>query len=146
MLYDCPQNMFVAGFIGSPQMNFIHVTAERSEDQWMLRSGGWSTAVPEEKLAGVDMGAYEGKEICMGIRPEDIHLSESGGAAAVSAHVDLAEMMGNEIYLYLTAFSQQIIARVPARSQAKTGSDLAVCVDAAHMHLFDLETQRRIGR
>ena len=146
VLYDCPQNMFVAGFIGSPQMNFIHVTAERSEDQWMLRSGGWSTAVPEEKLAGVDMGAYEGKEICMGIRPEDIHLSESGGAAAVSAHVDLAEMMGNEIYLYLTAFSQQIIARVPARSQAKTGSDLAVCVDAAHMHLFDLETQRRIGR
>lgn len=146
VLYDRPKNMFVAGFIGSPQMNFIRVTAERSAEMWCLRFGDWSTVIPDSKLAGADMSAYEGKEIVMGIRPEDIHLASSESASSVSAYIDLAEMMGNEIYLYLTAFSQQMIARVPARSAAETGANVSICVDADNMHLFDPETQQRIGQ
>ena len=144
VLYDHPRNMFVAGFIGSPQMNFIRVTVTRDEG-YTLHFGDWETRIPNAKIAGTDMESYVGREICMGIRPENIYVAGEEGPGIVNTHVDLAEMMGNEIYLYITVFGQQMIARVPAKISAKTGTDVLIGVEAENMHLFDLDTQRRIG-
>jgi len=146
VLYDSPCNMFVAGFIGSPQMNFIHTEVCRAENGYYLRFGDWKTRIPDEKIRGVDMEAYVGKEVCMGIRPEDVHLAREEDAATIKAHVDLAEMMGNEVYLYITAFERQMVARVAARTNTHTGDVLSMCVDTNNMHLFDLETEKRISQ
>ena len=145
-LYDKPCNMFVAGFIGSPQMNFIHTVVRKEADGYYLQFGEWMTRVPDEKIQNTEMSAYVGKEICMGIRPEDVHLAQAKDTSTITAHVDLAEMMGNEIYLYITAFNQQMVARVASRTEIHTGDTLFMCVDACNMHLFDLETEKRIGK
>lgn len=143
-LYDFPCNMFVAGFIGSPQMNFIRTTVCKKVDGYYLQFGDWITRIPNEKISQIDMSNYVGKEICMGVRPEDIHLAQET-PTAIAAHVDLAEMMGNEIYLYIEAFDQTLVARVATRCRVHTGDAIFVSVDSRNMHLFDLETEKRIG-
>ena len=145
-LYDRPCNMFVAGFIGSPQMNFIHTRVQKTGDVYSLEFGDWKTTVPPEKVRDAGFDAYVGQEVCMGVRSEDVHLAAEDTPSKITAHVDLAEMMGNEIYLYITAFGQQMVARVPARAAVHTGDDLSMCIDAENLHLFDLTTQQRIGK
>ena len=144
-LYDRPCNMFVAGFIGSPQMNFIHARVHQSDDGSFLCFGNWKTRVPPEKIEAAALAAYEGQDICMGVRAEDVHLADPETPYSITAHIDLAEMMGNEIYLYITAFDQQLVARVPARTPVHTGDHVHICIDAHNMHLFDLQTGLRIG-
>ena len=102
-LYNYPCNKFVAGFIGSPQMNFVNVKVEKDTAGTVLVFGDYRIPVNKPELE-----AYVGKEVIMGIRPEDIHAEESflaiSDASNIEAKVDLAEMMGSEIYLYLTCF------------------------------------------
>ena len=114
-LYNYPCNKFVAGFIGSPQMNFVNVKVEKNAAGTVLVFGDYRIPVNKPELV-----AYVGKEVIMGIRPEDIHAEESflaiSDASNIEAKVDLAEMMGFEIYLYLTCFGQKLVARVPSRT------------------------------
>ena len=89
--------------------------------------------------------AYVGKEVVMGIRPEDIHVEESylavSEAANVNTHVDMTELMGSEIYLYLKANDQKLVARVPAHVNVKAEDDIRVAFDTNKIHVFDKESE-----
>jgi len=142
-LYNYPCNMFVAGFIGSPQMNFVNVTVEKGADGIVLAFG--ESRIPANKP---ELEAYVGKEVVMGIRPEDIHAEQSWIDAApganIAADVTLAEMMGSEIYVYIVANGQKMIARVPSRIDIKADQNVTLAVDPAKVHVFDKETEEII--
>ncbi|MBQ7033241.1 MAG: sn-glycerol-3-phosphate ABC transporter ATP-binding protein UgpC [Clostridia bacterium] len=148
-LYDTPVNMFVAGFIGSPQMNFFRAKLEKAENTAVLVFGKNKVVLPEGKakaLAGKEQ--YFGKEVVVGIRPECIYDDEAHISAmtdsVVTAHVDNTEMMGAETYLYLLIEGASVIARVNRRSTAALGEDIQVAIDANKIHLFDVETEATI--
>ncbi len=142
-LYNYPCNMFVAGFIGSPQMNFLNVRVEKEGDGVVLVYG--NSRIP---MGNKELAAYVGKEVVMGIRPEDIHVetgeSAADKAAAVDAHVEMTELMGSEIYLYLKANGQKLVARVPAYVNVRAEDDICVRFDAKKIHVFDKETEKVI--
>ncbi|MEA4954609.1 MAG: sn-glycerol-3-phosphate ABC transporter ATP-binding protein UgpC [Pseudoflavonifractor sp.] len=142
-LYDHPVNQFVAGFIGTPPMNFFASQVEKGERGHALRFG---TCIISTGAAGLE--PYEGRTINVGIRPEDIHGEEAFLALSTSgqleAHVDLAEMMGAEIYLYITVEGHKLVSRVPSRMGVHSGDTIHLAVDGNKLHLFDPETQERI--
>ena len=139
-LYNYPCNKFVAGFIGSPQMNFVNVKVEKDAAGTVLVFGDYRIPVNKPELQ-----AYVGKEVIMGIRPEDIHAEESflsiSDASNIEAKVDLAEMMGSEIYLYLTCFGQKLVARVPFRTGIRAEDEAKLALDVNKIHVFDAETE-----
>ncbi len=148
-LYDSPCNMFVAGFIGSPQMNFLDATLAKEGDQYVVEiAGGDKVAVPADKAAGHDLDAYVGKAIKMGIRPEDIDDDAEFMAkhpnARLEAEVEVSEMMGAEIYLYLDYKGNKMTARVASTSKAKRGDVATVAYNANKLHLFDCESELAI--
>ncbi len=144
-LYDEPVNLFVAGFIGSPQMNFINATLEKDGDAVVLKGKDFSVKLPEGKSAKADLDAYVGKEVVVGIRPENIYDDEAHVAAmpdsVVDADVELTEMMGAETYIYLKLAGVPVISRVNRRSTAAVGDKIKVAIDANKIHLFDKETE-----
>lgn len=142
-LYDSPCNMFVAGFIGSPQMNFINAKVEKDGETYAAAFG--DTRVPVKSDA---IKAYEGKEIILGIRPEDLHIEkeivEAAGKSVVDVHITLDEMMGSEVYLYFMIDGKKMIARVPSKLSAKTGDTVKLALDPENVHIFDKETEQAI--
>ena len=144
-LYDEPVNVFVAGFIGSPQMNFINVTLEKKDGGVYLVNDSLSIKLPEGKGNREELVPYFGKEIIMGIRPENIYDSEAHLAqmsdSLVDVEVDNTEMMGAETYLYLLLAGSPMIARVNRRTTAKNGDTIKVAFDAQKIHLFDKDTE-----
>ena len=149
-LYDYPVNEFVAGFMGSPQMNFLNVQIAKKDDGYAMVFGKNSIKIPAAKLKNVDLNAYVGKQVIFGIRPEDVHdepdfLAKVNAADIVEADVEVTELMGAEIYLYLTCEGNSITARVEPTSTAKAGdSGLKIAFDLNKMHLFDQETEKTI--
>ncbi|MBQ4517578.1 MAG: sn-glycerol-3-phosphate ABC transporter ATP-binding protein UgpC [Clostridia bacterium] len=144
VLYEKPVNVFVAGFIGSPPMNFIDAVLEKADDGLQLKIGNTIIKLPEEKAKALEGSDYIGKEVLMGIRPENIHDSATSNVAAaceVDAHVDVTEMMGAETYLYVTIEGTPFIARVNPRTTAKPGDDIKLVIDGSRIHLFDKETE-----
>ncbi|MBQ7761751.1 MAG: sn-glycerol-3-phosphate ABC transporter ATP-binding protein UgpC [Clostridia bacterium] len=147
-LYDKPVNMFVAGFIGTPQMNFINAVLEKKEEDVYISFEGYSLKLPHEKATDPAIQDYIGKEVVAGIRPECIHdepiylstMSEN----VIDVSVDVTELMGAEIYLYLSIGEQNATARVSSRSQARAGDTISVAVEAGRIHLFDKDTQKYI--
>ena len=147
-LYNYPCNMFVAGFIGSPQMNFINVTVDCKSDGTYLKSGSFSIKLPEGKGSRAEIKAYNGKEVIMGIRPEDIYddqafISTAKGCTT-SVDIQLVEMMGAETYLYFKVGDIDFTARVNPRSTAKHGDHIEIGLDANKIHLFDKDTEKII--
>ncbi|MBE7053938.1 MAG: sn-glycerol-3-phosphate ABC transporter ATP-binding protein UgpC [Ruminococcaceae bacterium] len=147
-LYNYPCNMFVAGFIGSPQMNFIDAMVEKKEDGIYLVFGDDKVKLEAAKAKAVEEQGYIGKEVVMGIRPEDMHDEENFLAMSpdtvIGAHVDITESMGAETYLYLKIENTPFIARVNPRTTAKMGDDIKIGLDATKIHVFDKETQTTI--
>ena len=147
-LYFTPQNMFVAGFIGSPQMNFIDVKVEKKEDGIYLVNDAFAIKLPEAKAQKQIINDYIGKEVVMGIRPEDIydddHNLEKFADTQVEAYVEVVEMMGAESYVYAKFGNNNITARV--RPDTKTTHDTTVkmAIDGARIHLFDKTTEETI--
>ena len=143
-LYDYPCNMFVAGFIGSPQMNFLDATLQKEGDSYYVDLGGDKLLIDPAKVND-KLDAYVGKAIKAGIRPEDIKDDEEFLAkhptSQITAHVDVSELMGSEIYLYLESKGYKMTARVSPASTAKSGSDVKVALETKKLHLFDPETQ-----
>ncbi len=149
VLYSTPQNMFVAGFIGSPQMNFFNAVVEKNDKgQIVLAVEGDRITLPEGKCKHADLTPYIGKEVYMGIRPEHIHDEESFFVqfpdAILTSYVDVTELMGAETYLYLVSGNTKFTARVNPRTTAKVGDTIKVCLDANKIHLFDKETEKTI--
>ncbi len=147
-LYDKPENMFVAGFIGSPPMNFIDATLEKKEDGIYANFGSSSIKIPADKAAKLEGSEYIGKTVVFGIRPENVDDSADAIAqnpeAVVEAKVEVTELMGAEIYLYLTIEGSSFVARVAPESTAKPGDTIKVAFALNKMHLFDKETEKVI--
>ena len=144
-LYDYPCNMFVAGFIGSPQMNFLDGTVAKKGDQYAIDLGGDMIPLPKEKTADGKLDAYVGKKVKMGIRPEDIDDEPEFMAkhpdCQLDAQVEVSEMMGAEIYLYLDYKGNKMTARVSPTSKARHGDTVRVAFDPHKVHVFDIDTE-----
>jgi multiple sugar transport system ATP-binding protein len=145
-LYDKPDNIFVAGFIGSPAMNFFDATLVEQDGNVMVDTGNFRLKLPP-KMADAAR-AYTGKEVIFGVRPEDIHdhdFTPPGiHAEPFTADVDVTELMGNEIFVYLLTGKKQYIARVDPRTSARVGSKLDIVFNMDNIHLFDRETEQAI--
>jgi multiple sugar transport system ATP-binding protein len=146
-LYDRPRNVFVAGFIGSPSMNFFDMEVKSSDGALTLEGAGMRIDVPPEYRA--PLGAHAGRKIVAGIRPEHVHdpAHQPDGVvpAPVEAHVDLAELLGNETLLHLLTDGHPFLARVDPRTMARPGQPTRVVFDLSHLHAFDSETRARIA-
>ena len=142
-LYNTPCNKFVAGFIGSPQMNFIDAKIEKEDGGVYAIFGNSKVKFPEGKTEA--LSSYIGKEVVIGIRPEDLHDDEAYITAVpenvVSANVELTEMMGAETFLYLEISGVACTARVNPRTTAKLGDTIKVAFDPNKIHVFDKDTE-----
>ncbi|MCX6048646.1 MAG: ABC transporter ATP-binding protein [Chloroflexi bacterium] len=143
-LYDHPRNVFVAGFIGSPSMNFFDATLVENNGKLEVNTGGFRLEVPEEKAK--DWRPFKGREVIFGIRPDDIHAKSYVAPgilqADLSARVDVVELMGNEIFLYLMSKDdKQFVARVDPRVTANIGEQVDLAVNMANAHIFDPKTE-----
>ena len=148
-LYDSPVNIFVAGFIGTPQMNFINATLEKKGADLYLNFGPNSVKLPADKAENENLKEYVGKEVIAGIRPECIHdepmyLSNLADSV-IETYVEVTELMGAEIYLYLVTDEQRLTARVSARSTSRAGDTIKVALDTSRVHIFDKDTERCIA-
>ena len=148
-LYDYPVNIFVAGFIGTPQMNFINGKLEKKGEDVYFNFEDLSIKLPAEKANNPDLKDYIGQEVVAGLRPEAIHDEPSQLAnnpdSQLDAYVDVTELMGAEIYLYLNVGEEtRLIARVSSRSTSRAGDTIKVAFDMSRLHIFDKDTERCI--
>ena len=145
-LYEHPTNIFVAGFIGTPPMNFIKGKLTSRNNSLYFQEGIFELKINEtvkEKLQG-----YIDKEVILGIRPEDLHdklyvrtgLQEN----MITTTVDLIELMGAETYLYLRAGHHTLTARFKSKSDISINQDLEIVFDMNKAHIFDKETDKTI--
>lgn len=147
-LYAKPCNMFVAGFIGSPQMNFLDAVCKVEENKVYLEIGETKILLPEEKAEKLRAGDYDGKTVVLGIRPEDIHdetefIKESLDTV-IEAEIRVYEMLGAEVFLYFEYEGTNMTARVEPKTTARTGDVVKFALDAEKIHVFDKETQKTI--
>ena len=141
-LYEKPANKFVAGFIGSPSMNFFDVKVVKAGSGIKIDAGSFQVKVPKNLQKAY--AKYLGKAVVFGIRPEDIHDAQFTPAnitpAKVSAKVEIIELMGNEIVSYLKSGDDEFVARVDPRSTYTVGDDVQVIFNADNIHVFDKDT------
>jgi multiple sugar transport system ATP-binding protein len=147
VLYDHPVNMFVAGFIGSPAMNFFEAKLDRADGGGMLDFGTFQLPLPPASLDKVK--DYIGKSVYVGMRPEDIydaHYVAKGVRedARISTVVNVLEPLGAEVFAYVENGGKEMVARLDPRTAAKIGQPLDVVVDMDKVHLFDRETEKAI--
>ncbi|HET9847145.1 MAG TPA: sn-glycerol-3-phosphate ABC transporter ATP-binding protein UgpC [Candidatus Dormibacteraeota bacterium] len=144
-LYNHPVNLFVAGFIGSPAMNFLTVKVG-GDGQAALTTDGVNVPVPERLLS--EAGAERGQEVIMGIRPEDLKDSRFPGRddlPKVAAKVDVVENMGSENFVYFTLAGKPFVSRMdPRSSDIQPGQQIQVALDTGHIHLFDSKTEKAL--
>ncbi|MGN0165707.1 MAG: ABC transporter ATP-binding protein [Lachnospiraceae bacterium] len=149
-LYDRPNNLFVAGFMGSPQMNFIDCTVNvhGSDVYLQFTNSEISIKIPEARAKKLIDGGYEDKEVVLGIRPEDVKDEEAFIAtspeSAFDAAVKVYELLGAEVFLYFTVDDHDITARVNPRTTARPGDTIKIALDLTKMHIFDKETEQII--
>ena len=157
-LYLYPCNLFVAGFIGSPQMNFIEAKLLKEGEDYLVEFGSEDTKtragvkykikLPASKNKDNCLEPYAGKEIIMGIRPENVHNEEDLVAlhkdGVVEADVEVTELMGAETYLYMNCEGQAINARVSPTNTARPGDKISIAFETAKIHLFDKDTELTI--
>jgi multiple sugar transport system ATP-binding protein len=134
-LYDHPVNRFVAGFIGSPAMNFIQVNATGSGDQMVLT--GEAVSIP---LADQFRGRVTAGPVIMGVRPEHLELVTSAPAGSLRGNADVVEYLGNEELIHVNAAGQDIVAVVDSEHRVRPGDALELKVPLDKVHLFDAES------
>ncbi|MHB9143758.1 MAG: ABC transporter ATP-binding protein [Symbiobacteriia bacterium] len=141
-IYDRPVNLFVAGFIGSPPMNFLRAKVAGGR----LKAPGLDLPAPADRADALK--AYEGREVVLGIRPEDVSDRpadlERWAAGAVDCQVDVTEPLGSEVYLHLNLGDQRLTARVAPDTQLRDGQAAKLAINLDKAHLFDAETERAI--
>ncbi len=147
-IYARPANVFVAGFIGTPSMNFLPATLRKDGDGYRVDCGAFQVAAPTAQDGKLD--SYAGKRVLFGVRPADIFDKNlTNPVASVSGNtvrtvVDVSEPMGDIITLYLTAGTHSLVATIDAETSAKDGQTLDIVLDLAKTHLFDAETEQAI--
>ena len=157
-LYDLPVNVFVAGFIGTPQMNFVNCRLEKekgTEDLYFV-FGQNKLKLPPEKATADEIKDYIGKEVIIGIRPECLHdeqrYLDDMPDSIIEADVEVTELMGSEILMYIVTSGgtedldepQNLVARVSPRSEARAGDKVKIAVELQRVHVFDKDTERCI--
>ncbi|UWU18635.1 ABC transporter ATP-binding protein [Rhizobium sullae] len=147
-LYDRPINMFVASFIGAPQMNMLPSAIERRGDGYAALFDGWELPLPAH-FEKSRIEPYVGRGLVVGIRPENFHELPPAdiapeNLAPFGAVVELAEPMGSEVHLNIVAGGRDLIARVSPRFKTKIGDEVKLTVDTTNVQLFDKETERSI--
>ena len=146
-LYQKPQNLFVAGFMGSPQMNFLDAVVEVKGDVANLKIAGKSIPLPAAKSKKLIDGGYNGKTVTFGIRPEDVYDSEafvSSAPCVFESTIKVYELLGAEVYLYFDLAEFPITARVDSRTSARPGDTVKFAFDVEKIHVFDKETEQTI--
>ena len=147
-LYDKPQNLFVAGFMGSPQMNFLNATVKVNGDVASLEIAGKSIPLPPAKSKKLIDGGYDEKEVIFGIRPEDIYDSEvfieNSPNSVFESTIRVYELLGAEVYLYFDLDVFPMTARVDPRTTARPGDTVKFALDVEKIHVFDKETEQII--
>ena len=146
-LYSEPCNLFVAGFIGSPQMNFIDATVVEKDGAVALAFGSNAVTLPDAKAAALK--PYVGKVVVMGIRPEDVveeHEYAEGKALSeqIDATVTVYELLGSEAMIYGDVDGGQVSAHISATNPVRTGSRIKVAFDVDKLHVFDKDTELAI--
>jgi multiple sugar transport system ATP-binding protein len=151
-IYNSPSNKFVAGFLGNPPMNFVEAQVQREGSNVKLaigKNGACGTVFVSNGMRAV-LGAYAGKTIVMGIRPEDIHdkvyYQGAGTGRTVSMIVDVVEPMGAEKYIYLSSGGTTVVARVNADNQATVNQRIDIVFHMENVKFFDAETDAVIGQ
>ena len=149
-LYRYPANLFVAGFIGSPQMNFIDAKIAKDGNDFFVEFGANKIKLPESKNIDGKLEEYVGKDVVMGIRPEDVHSEEENlkkfADGVVEATLEVSELMGAETYLYLECEGSPLVARVDPDYTYKNGEKMKIALETAKIHLFDKETELAITK
>ena len=143
-LYDKPCNLFVAGFMGSPQMNFMDAVVEIKGETAYLKIADQSIELPPAKSKKLIDGGYNGKTVTFGIRPEDVDDSEmfvNTAKAVFESTVNVYELLGAEVYLYFDLEGFPITARVDSRTTARPGDKVKFGFDVEKIHVFDKETE-----
>ncbi|MGI6295835.1 MAG: ABC transporter ATP-binding protein [Armatimonadota bacterium] len=147
-LYNTPANVFVAGFIGTPSMNFINAKITNGADGYGIDAGFFTVKPPADKAKL--LADYVGKDVIFGVRPEDIfdkalgNIIEATPDNTIKAVVDVTEPMGNIVTMYLSCGDHDIVASIKAESQAKDGAEMELILDMAKTHVFDKETEEAI--
>ena len=146
-LYDHPANMFVAGFIGSPSMNFLTGTLQRVDGGALIDLGTSKMPVPKESLSAVN--DHMGKQVYFGIRPEDIHdlhFVPRGvdDQARTKANVTVVEPLGSEVYAFLDLGGTEVVGRLDPRTGAQVDKSLDIAFNMSKMHIFDKESERAL--
>jgi multiple sugar transport system ATP-binding protein len=147
-LYDHPANVFVAGFIGSPAMNFFNAKLVRADGGMMVKTSSYTVPVPtnqQDKYA-----SHLDKDVIFGIRPDDIHDPDFAppgiDAAPVDMRVDVTELMGNEIFVFMETGEDQFVGRFDPRTSYSHGGQGKAVFNMTNMHLFDTENlQETLG-
>jgi multiple sugar transport system ATP-binding protein len=145
-LYDFPANMFVAGFIGSPAMNFFPASLRKDDGRLVVDADSFAVTIPQDRADKFQ--DYAGKRVVFGIRPEDIHnpafLPTNIHTESVECKVDVTELMGNEIFLYLVTGSNNFVARVDPRTTFRMGDKAQLAFNMDNFHIFDPETEKAV--
>ena len=145
-LYDRPNNLFVAGFIGSPAMNFFAGKLRRDGNKLLVDTGDFVVQIPASRAKPYE--SHAGKDVIFGIRPENIHdvdfIPPNIDAEKVAVNVDVTELMGNEIVLYLVSGKNTFVSRVDPRSKLRVGQQTSVAFDMDSVHIFDAATEEAI--
>ena len=143
-VYENPENVFVGGFIGSPSMNFF--TGKLEEGKFTVNNS--SIAIPEGKMKVLRTQGYVGKDIILGVRPEDLHdepvFIDASQGATIKATVEVSELTGAETMIYSQFEGQDFVARVDSRTDVSPGQVIELAFDMNKVHFFDAETERRI--
>jgi len=146
MLYDNPANLFVAGFIGSPAMNFFPAKIVKEDGKVFVDTEDFKAQIPDAKAAPYQ--GMDGKRVIFGIRPENIHDPDFAPAniigEQVNVKVDVTELMGNETLLYLVSGKNTFVGRVDPRSQLRVGHSTKIVFNMDKLHVFDAETEKAI--
>ena len=147
-LYNTPCNQFVAGFIGSPQMNFMDALVNVNGNDVTLKVGEHVLKVPASKKQALIDGGYDGKTVVLGIRPEDVHDSQAfisnSPDSVINSKIKVYELLGAEVFLYFDLEGTQMTARVNPRTTLRTGDDAIFALDMEKIHLFDKDTELTI--
>lgn len=145
-LYDYPCNMFVAGFLGMPEMNFFEGEIDKDGDEFYIKFKEYKILIPKWKNKDGKLNEYVGKNVIAGIRPSDIQISESKTKdCSIAATVELKELMGAESYLYVESGQLRFTVRTTDTGNNEIGSNVNLNLDIEKIHLFDKETTSTIN-
>ncbi len=147
-LYNEPDNLFVAGFIGSPQMNFIEAECIVDGDKVALKFNDTEMVLPPSKAHALKEGNYNGKKVVLGVRPEDMDDSQIAIETHAESVMDIEvfgyELLGAEVLLYFYLGEDCLTAKVDSRTTARMGDKIKLAIDVEKIHVFDKETELAI--